>query len=410
MNKYKELSDADTNDERHLLLVGPTGSGKSTKAREIYQKTKHNDEPLIERGCAELANNDLFEANLFGCLKGYATGTERKIGLVEAEGKPKDKPTDKPKDRKPFNGTIILDEANKILVYDKLYRALREGKAHILGETEEYDIKGRFIFTTTTLPDNLAKVFPDEFLSRVQVRLMPSLTRDRIIGYAQEFIPEYVKQCYGDQKISVIGITEVLLYQLLFHKQWKDNIQALKDFIYDEVQTAKRREQMLEITNTGKVAIIGYPLRWYESEAKWTQLIPLPFLNEAYERIKQKEIETFERRIAVKPGMLENIKKGIKLQNIMVFQPIIEPFNPIKKGISSNSPITPTTQSEVISSSSKTLPIEKYKEAKKKCLEEFGQKYWASFDSTQSNKEIAKISGVSAETVGKKRTRFSKPT
>ena len=63
-----------------LLLVGETGTGKSTLAKLIHQLTNRRDRPFHTVACGALPR-ELIESELFGHVRGAFTGADRnKIG------------------------------------------------------------------------------------------------------------------------------------------------------------------------------------------------------------------------------------------------------------------------------------------------------------------------------------------
>ena len=80
--------------DEHVLLLGPTGSGKGFLARILHELSPRARGPFVPKNCGVFTES-LAEAQLFGHMKGAYTGaTDSKPGMVEAaEG-----------------GTLFLDE------------------------------------------------------------------------------------------------------------------------------------------------------------------------------------------------------------------------------------------------------------------------------------------------------------
>jgi DNA-binding NtrC family response regulator len=77
-----------------MLLVGETGTGKTTLARQIHLVSPRASESLTTVACGALSN-ELIESELFGHVKGSFTSADRnKVGKFEAAGR----------------GTLLLDE------------------------------------------------------------------------------------------------------------------------------------------------------------------------------------------------------------------------------------------------------------------------------------------------------------
>ena len=116
-----------------ILLLGETGTGKSTFAKVIHDKVSPS-EPFI---CINLAtlNENLIEGELFGHVKGAFTGAIcDKKGYLETVGR----------------GTLFLDEVGELSYSSqkKLLLLLEEGVFFKLGSTKERKFFGKVIAAT----------------------------------------------------------------------------------------------------------------------------------------------------------------------------------------------------------------------------------------------------------------------
>ncbi|NRD78938.1 sigma 54-interacting transcriptional regulator [Bacillus sp. BRMEA1] len=138
----------------HILLLGPTGSGKSLFANRIYQYALFANKlqqgaPFITFNCADYYNNSqLLLSQLFGHKKGSYTGaTEDKVGLVE----------------KANGGILFMDEIHRLPPegQEMLFYFIDQGTYNRLGETDHNRTsKVLMICATTENPDSsLLKTF-----------------------------------------------------------------------------------------------------------------------------------------------------------------------------------------------------------------------------------------------------------
>jgi len=115
--------------EASVLVLGESGTGKELVAREIHQRSRRKDQPLVRVNCASIPK-DLFESEFFGHTRGAFTGAVKdRAGRFEAaEG-----------------GTIFLDEIGEVPLdlQSKLLRVLQEKSYERVGEdrTRQADVR-----------------------------------------------------------------------------------------------------------------------------------------------------------------------------------------------------------------------------------------------------------------------------
>ena len=115
--------------EASALILGESGTGKELVAREIHQRSRRKDKPLVRVNCASIPK-DLFESEFFGHTRGAFTGAIKdRAGRFEAaEG-----------------GTIFLDEIGEVPLdlQSKLLRVLQEKSYERVGEdrTRRADVR-----------------------------------------------------------------------------------------------------------------------------------------------------------------------------------------------------------------------------------------------------------------------------
>jgi formate hydrogenlyase transcriptional activator len=124
-----------------VLVLGETGTGKGLIARDIHQKSRRRNRPLITVNCAALPAT-LIESELFGHEKGAFTGAlNQKLGRFElADG-----------------GTMFLDEVGDLPLelQAKLLRVLEDQEFERVGSSKTRTVDVRIIAATNRNLDQL---------------------------------------------------------------------------------------------------------------------------------------------------------------------------------------------------------------------------------------------------------------
>ena len=104
-----------------ILILGPSGTGKSVLAREIHRRSEQRDGPFVTVSCPSLSR-ELLEGELFGHVRGAYTGavSDAPGKVAAAEG-----------------GTLFLDEIGEmpLEIQPKLLRLLQEREYERVGES-----------------------------------------------------------------------------------------------------------------------------------------------------------------------------------------------------------------------------------------------------------------------------------
>lgn len=117
-----------------ILILGPSGTGKSVLAREIHRRGAQKDSAFVTVNCPSLSK-ELLESELFGHVKGSFTGAvSDTLGKVAAAD----------------GGTLFLDEIGEmpLEIQPKLLRLLQEREYERVGEARVRRANVRVIAAT----------------------------------------------------------------------------------------------------------------------------------------------------------------------------------------------------------------------------------------------------------------------
>lgn len=141
--------------DEHVLVLGPSGSGKELVVQAIHAGSRRGRGPLVSRNAATIPEA-LIDAELFGNLRNYPNpGMPERCGLLgEADG-----------------GSLLLDEIGELSprLQAHLLRAMDRGEYQRLGETRTRRADVRVLAATNRDPAELKHDFLARFPHRLTV-------------------------------------------------------------------------------------------------------------------------------------------------------------------------------------------------------------------------------------------------
>jgi len=201
-----------------VLILGENGTGKDLIANEIHQQSLRHKEAYI---CVDMGslNDNLFESELFGHIKGAYTGAQNeRIGRFELSQ----------------GGSIFLDEIGNISLtqQSKLLRAIENKSITKIGSNQSIPINVRIISATNKPIYSMIEnnEFRQDLLFRIntiEIHL-PSL-RDRVNDIP--LLLTHFLEVYGQKYGKDFKKPNQKLIQKLKAYTWPGNIRELQHWV-----------------------------------------------------------------------------------------------------------------------------------------------------------------------------------
>ena len=211
----------------NILVLGPSGTGKSVLAREIHKRSAQRDAAFVTVSCPSLSR-ELLESDLFGHVKGSFTGAvaDTMGKVVAADG-----------------GTLFLDEIGEmpLEIQPKLLRLLQEREYERVGEAKVRRANVRVIAATnrSLAEDVKAGKFREDLFYRLNVITvaLPGLCdRPAEIARFAESYREFFAARLGKR---ITGFSPEVVAAFSGYK-WPGNLRELRNVIERAVILASR--------------------------------------------------------------------------------------------------------------------------------------------------------------------------
>jgi transcriptional regulator with GAF, ATPase, and Fis domain len=236
---YETLSRILDNQKVTLLILGPTGSGKSQLARAYHYACPRRDSPFVVLDCGSVTSSETLSAELFGYAPSSGYANAPRGGSIG-------------KARMAHQGTLFIDEiANLSLeLQPRLLRLIQEGRFGPLGAGHEQVVDIQIIAATNAdLARRVAEgSFREDLFHRLDVVrvVLPGLDQrtDEIPEIARTILERVSAEAGKDAR----GLTEAAVATLARHDWEREgNIRGLENLLRRSVWAAPRGLATLDV-------------------------------------------------------------------------------------------------------------------------------------------------------------------
>ncbi len=236
IREINHLIDKAAQSDLPVLITGPSGSGKEHVSHLIHLKSQRSEHGMVKLNCSSIPR-DLFEAELFGAVKGSYTGAhqDRKGKMIQAH-----------------LGTLFMDEIGEMPLEQqaKLLRVLEEKQVCPLGSENLLECDFRLIAATNR--DLSREVKQKNFRQDLLFRIAVIIIDIPPLSSRKEDIPVLAQTFLDELNAEAGAVTRMLSPQSLDYLQslpLEGNVRELKNIIQRAYVMSS--QEVLDIKGSG---------------------------------------------------------------------------------------------------------------------------------------------------------------
>ena len=216
----------------HVLIAGPSGSGKELVAGAVHALSRRATRPLVARNAATIPES-LIDAELFGNALNYPNpGMRERSGLIGAADR----------------STLFLDEIGELphALQSHLLRVMDRGEYQRLGETTPRVADVRVIAATNRDPAELKHDLVARFPLRVETPGIEARQQDLplLVRHLLRELRSEGSAAAGRGELGVPELSPALVKHLL-HRRFVSNVRELRELLWRSL--AEQQSAYLEV-------------------------------------------------------------------------------------------------------------------------------------------------------------------